>query len=469
MPANYLHGVEILTIKTGARPVNVVKSAVIGLVGLAPKGPVNAITLVRNPEEAAQFGLDIEGFTIPRALSAIFAQGNGTVLVINAMSNDSVKAVTSEIHTVTDGKFQTTIAPINTPVVKNADGTTTYVNNIDYTVDEYGRFRSLTIANAATVKITYNCLDPERDRESVIEALIGSTTDGVSSGMVLFDSAYAQFGFVPRILIVPEYTDNADMMSEMLTAAAKFKAFALFDSVLEDTVVEAIQRRGISGLFNTSNKRAFLLYPWIKGPLGDPRYAAGTVQPYSSYFAGVIAATDQAEGYWVSPSNHEINGVSGIELLVTTSLTEATADTNLLNEAGITTVFQGFGTGIRTWGNRSAAFPTNTHPENFMCVQRTADVIDDSITQAMLQFIDRPINNAIIDDITETVNAFLRTLAGRGAIIDGQCWYDPTHNSAEELAAGHIVFDYDFMPPTPAERMTFRSLININYLKGLAA
>lgn len=41
MAANYLHGVETIEIETGPRPVKAVKSAVIGLIGTAPCGPVN--------------------------------------------------------------------------------------------------------------------------------------------------------------------------------------------------------------------------------------------------------------------------------------------------------------------------------------------------------------------------------------------------------------------------------------------
>ena len=41
MAANYLHGVETTEIERGPVPVKTVKSAVIGLVGTAPVGPVN--------------------------------------------------------------------------------------------------------------------------------------------------------------------------------------------------------------------------------------------------------------------------------------------------------------------------------------------------------------------------------------------------------------------------------------------
>jgi len=94
-------------------------------------------------------------------------------------------------------------------------------------------------------------------------------------------------------------------------------------------------------------------------------------------------------------------------------------------------------------------------------------MLHESVELSMLQFIDRPINQALIDDIRESVNSFIRTLIGRGALIDGKCSYDPAKNEATQIAAGHLVFDIEFMPPTPAERITFESFINIELLNQL--
>ena len=175
------------------------------------------------------------------------------------------------------------------------------------------------------------------------------------------------------------------------------------------------------------------------------------------------------KGYWWSPSNTEIQGITGMEVLLTAGINDANSECNLLNEVGITTIFNAYATGLRTWGNRSAAWPSVTGPKQFINIRRVADVIAESIECSMLQFLDRPITNAFIDAITESVNSFMRTLVARGAILDGRCWYDKSLNEATELAAGHIVFSYDFMPPPPAERITFESHVNIAYLSQLNA
>ena len=46
MSEQFLHGVEVIELDDGARPIQTVKSSVIGLVGTAPQGPVNTPTLI---------------------------------------------------------------------------------------------------------------------------------------------------------------------------------------------------------------------------------------------------------------------------------------------------------------------------------------------------------------------------------------------------------------------------------------
>jgi len=130
-------------------------------------------------------------------------------------------------------------------------------------------------------------------------------------------------------------------------------------------------------------------------------------------------------------------------------------------------VFNAFGTGFRVWGNRSSAYPNNTEPDNFINVRRTMDVIEESVELAMLQFIDQPISNALITAILASVNAFLRTLIQRGALVAGSASYDPAANPPSQISAGQLVFNIDVMPPPPAERLTFQTFIDVSLLQQL--
>jgi hypothetical protein len=189
------------------------------------------------------------------------------------------------------------------------------------------------------------------------------------------------------------------------------------------------------------------------------------LQPLSQYAAGVIAATDVALGFWFSPSNKGIKGIIGLELPVSASLNDPNCEANALNEAGIVTVFNAFGTGFRLWGNRSSAFPASTAQTNFIQARRTADQIHESLEMAMLDFLDLPITDTIITAVLDTANGYMRTLIGRGAVPKGsRVEFNVAKNSAADIAAGHLTFDIVWAPNAPAERFTFESFIDINLL-----
>lgn len=467
MAANFLHGVETIEVQSGARPITVVKSAVIGIVGIAPIGAINTPTVVLNETNAAQFGAQVPGFNIPQALNAIFAQGAGTAIVVNVFDPETMTAaVTAETQTITNGKAKTAFAPIGAITLTNSAGSTTFVVDEDYTIDAYGNIVVIdftAIPEGSTVKATYDKLDASTvTAAAIIGAIDGS---GNRSGFKCFEEAYTLFGYTPKIFISPSYCELSGVAAEMIVQAERFRAMSIIDAPEGELPADVISGRGPSGTlagFQTASKNVILAYPYVK--IYDAVSDSNVNVPYSQYLAGVIAATDNAEGYWVSPSNHEIKGIIGMERPITAQINNPQTEANQLNEAGITTVFNSFGTGIRVWGNRSGAFPGVTTPDNFIPVQRVKTILHESVEYSMLQFIDRPINQALIDSIRESVNAFIRVLIGRGAIVDGGCSYDPGKNPPVELAAGHLTFDITFMPPTPAERITFESFIDINLL-----
>ena len=229
-----------------------------------------------------------------------------------------------------------------------------------------------------------------------------------------------------------------------------------------------IAERGVTGTyagFQSASKSAMLLYPYLKRY--DFATDATVLTPPSPYFAGIISASDNERGFWFSPSNRQIQGIVGVELNLTAAINDENSEVNLLNAAGITTVFQAFGTGVRTWGNRSAAYPSVSTPDNFIAVERVKNVLNESVELSMLQFIDLPITTALIDSIRESVNAYIRSLIQRGGLIDGVCLYNEDDNPPAQVANGQLVFQINFIPPSPAERITFNSFLDITLLEAL--
>lgn len=478
MPANFLHGVETIEILRGPRPIRGVKTAVIGLVGTAAlmdcaaaDRTVNEPILVTSDRDAAKFfGRSRPGFTIPAALDAIFDQGQGPIcLVVNTLDPATHRAsVTAEARTFNADNRVTLTNPQVADVVVRQGGIT-YVEGVSYTVDYGGgvitRLPAGQIPAGAAVTVDYNWLNPAL----VLAAdVIGSTSPGgVRSGLQALLDTYNLFGFFAKILVAPVYCTQNSVAVEMIALAGRLRAVALIDAPAGTSVAGAITGRGPGGAINfqTSSPRAVLCYPHLRRH--DAATNSEVLEPYSQRLAGVMAARDMERGYWWSPSNTEIKGIIGVERKITAMINDPSSEANLLNEAGITTVFNSFGTGMRTWGNRSAAWPSVTHPRNFINITRTADVLHESIEFSMLQFLDFPITPALIDSIVESVNAFIRSLIARGGLIDGRCVYDPSKNPPTQIALGQLTFDIEFMPPTPAERITFESFINIELLKKL--
>ena len=83
------------------------------------------------------------------------------------------------------------------------------------------------------------------------------------------------------------------------------------------------------------------------------------------------------------------------------------------------------------------------------------------------QYIDMPITQALIDALTESVNAYGRKMTGDGAVLGFRCWFDPARNPETELAAGHLLLSYKYTPPPPLERLTFETEITSEYLLTL--
>lgn len=474
----FLHGVETVTVNTGTRSVQVAATSIIVLAGIAPKGPAQTLTTVASTSDAAQFGSRVPGFNIPEALDTILKQGAGVCIVINTYSEaTNAVAVTAEAVTVLNGKFKLAFAPIGVarPTVTNTAGSTTYVEGTDYTIDDWGNG---TVLNTTTIpdgsiKATYKKLDATTVNSAQIIGAINGTT-GVRTGLKLIDLIPTLFGFKPKIIIAPGYSAVPAVSAEMLVYANKYRAVDPIDAPTGTKASSAIAGRGPSGTFgwNTASSRNLLMFSQWKKPSPDPRALNSdyVLEWYSAVMAGVIAANDNENGFWFSPSNKSIQGVTGPEQVITCSLTDSTAENQQLNAAGIIAYHNAFGTGNLTWGNRSAMFPSDTQAVNFISIQRTKDILEDSIEAAMLPFVDQPINNGTIDSVRATVNAFINSLIQRGALLVGsKCTFEPSLNSPAELAAGHVVYSITTMPPPPMERVTFNSFVDTSLLSNLLA
>lgn len=354
--------------------------------------------------------------------------------------------------------------PVNTPVVVTArsaaakltaspgEDAGTLPDALDSIFDQ---------ANAVVVVIR---VEKGADDATTLANVMGGTNSetGQYEGVHALLGAQSVTGLKPRILIAPGFTHQRPestttpgtflknpTVAELEGIADKLRAIIVQDGP-STTDADAIAAAGDSG-----SRRVYLVDPRVLKTDG----AGATVSAFSSAaVAGLIARSDNERGWWASPSNQEIFGIIGTERAIDFSIHDATSRANLLNAENVAVIVRE--QGFRLWGNRTLSSDAKWA---FLCVVRTADIIADSLQAAHLWAVDRGITKSYVEDVRESVNAFLRDLKTSGAILGGECWLDEELNSAASIAAGNVFWDFDFTPTYPAERLTFRMHMNDRY------
>ena len=460
---DFLHGVEVIEIQEGVvRPIRTVRSAVIGLVGSAPKGPINIPTLIAGSRTAGVAKFGAGAGTIPDALDAIFKQVGAVVVVVNVLDPTTDKsAVVAKVYDLAgdavslDHRYASSvIANTNTagqPLVFDQ----VLVAGTDYTVDSdtgvLTRIAGGGLAAGGKVEVGYDI----PDETAVTAADIAGGVDGATgayTGVSALLGSESALGFAPRILIAPGYSDTKSVADALVATGNRLRATVPIEgpSTTDDA---ATTYRNDFG-----SRRAYLVDPEVQvaGADGTPVSA-----PNSAYVAGVIARSDTERGFWWSPSNREILGIVGTARPIDFALGDPNARANLLNENEVATIIRE--NGYRLWGNRTCSADAKWA---FLSVVRTADILNDSLLRSHLWAVDRNITKTYLEDVAGGVNAYISELVGRGALIGGQC-YPSDLNTAETIAAGKVYFDFDFTPPSPAERVTFRSRLTNDYLEEI--
>lgn len=397
MATDFLHGVEVITVAGGPRPVQTIRSAIIGIVGTAPAAdndafPLDTPVLVKGRGESVGIG---DTGTLPDALAGIFEQFGAYVVVIRV---------------------------------------------------EEGANAAATVAN-------------------VIGGVDGAT--GKREGIQAFRDAQTVTGVSPMLLIAPTFTsdlpvdpeDAGGVLKNPVAAALEATAASIRAHVIvagpNTTDAKAAAYRDTFG-----SRRVFIVDPYVKAYAGA--VPAIVSQDPAARVAGLIARVDHEQGFWKSPSNEEIFGVLGLDRPVDYALGDPNTRANFLNENEVATIIRD--EGFRLWGNRTASADPMFA---FLCVSRTADLIDLSIQRAHRWACDKGITRGYYEDVVSSVNDYLRDLMQRGAIVGGKCWVDPDFNGPNEVKNGHATFSYDFTPTYPAERVTFRASLTDAYLTSL--
>ncbi len=472
---DFLHGAETINKTSGTRVVNEIRSSIVGIIGTAPKGVANTITICQNDSDDAQFGSRDEHYTIPNALNTLRGYGVGTVLVINVLGDDTLtpQTITAPVIHIAGGAV---IGGFDYRLASNIRMGGQPLAADSYHFNSTGDIilKSVLPATTNTVQMSFSWRDTSMMK--LADLLGGVTEHGDRYGLELFEQSYAQYGFEPKIVLAPNFSSHPAVSARLETLADTLRGVTYCDYPLALTRDEALACRGNQpplGLtvYQTSSDRYRPCYPHT---ITSNERGENMLEPQSLTWAGNRVATDASTsdktrntGWWSSCSNKDTKGLIGMEQLLTFRVNDKNCDANLLNAAGISTVVRSYGTSHRTWGNRTAAFPAMTSIENFEQVRRSRDIIEESIEMGSLQFVDADIDQAQADGLTEYVNGFLRSLKGRGAIMGGECWFDPSRTTQAEYANGQIRIQYKVGYKLPSERITYESYITFEYLLTL--
>ncbi|CVE08631.1 MULTISPECIES: phage tail sheath protein [Serratia] len=292
--------------------------------------------------------------------------------------------------------------------------------------------------------------------ETTSNIIGGANAEGRYTGMKALLSAQAELGVKPRILGVPGL-DNQEVATALAGICQQLRAFGYISAYGCKTVQEATKYRD-----NFSQRELMLIWPdfvsWnTTANQSDIAYATARA-------LGLRAKIDTETGWHKTLSNVGVNGVTGITASVFWDLQAPGTDADLLNQACVTTLIRK--DGFKFWGSRTCSDDPLFLFENYT---RTAQVLADTMAEAHLWAVDRPVTPTLVRDMIDGINAKFRELKSAGLIIDGTCWYDESANTKETLKAGKLFIDYDYTPVPPLEDLTLRQRITDRYLATFAA
>ena len=317
--------------------------------------------------------------------------------------------------------------PLNTPVL---------FTNIAKALDKAGATGTLPTALRAiaeqsrpvlvVVRVEPGVASGEGEDAITAEAhqtslVIGTNTGGIRTGIQALLTAQQKLGVKPRILGAPGL-DNQEVAAALIPIAQKLRAMAYAYAHDCDDVSEAVLYREEFGA-----RELMLIWPdfvaWNTATsASEPAFAVARA-------LGLRAKIDEEIGWHKTLSNIAVNGVTGLTKDVYWDLQDPSTDAGVLNAGDVTTLVKA--NGYRFWGSRTCS---DEPLFAFESATRTAQVLADSIAEAMMWAIDKPMHPSLVRDIIETINAKFRELVALGYLIGGSAWYDETVNSSTTLS-----------------------------------
>jgi uncharacterized protein len=438
MPQTYHHGIRVIEINEGTRPLSVVASAVTGLVATGNDAdetlfPLDQPVLITNLNQA--IGKAGQTGTLLSALTSIAAQASAPVVVVR------VKDVSPQL--------KASFSYYSPPVLPNDEERLNDVNG-EPTQQEDKKDKKKKAGEPEEKPKTSNPDEPLPDTQTSL-VLGGITAEGQYTGMQALLAAPGRLGVTPRILGAPGL-DTPPVAAGLVTIAQKLRAFAYVSAY-------GCENREAIVAYRKKFGARELMIIWPDFTAWSSLANASAVVPSVATALGLRARIDQEYGWHKTLSNIAVNEVTGISKDVFWSLQDPHTDAGYLNAAHVTTLINR--NGYRFWGSRTT---TDDPLFTFENATRTAQMLADTVAEGHLWAVDRSLHPSLARDIIEGINAKFRDLKNHGLIVDANAWFDESVNPKESLKEGRLTIDYDYTPVPPLENLLFKQRITDRYL-----
>ena len=290
--------------------------------------------------------------------------------------------------------------------------------------------------------------DPALQTSAIIGGVLAS---GQRTGLQMLLDGKSRFNAQPRLLIAPKHSATQAVATAMDALAGKLRAIAIVDG--PNTTDEA----ALAYAKEFGSKRVYMVDPGVQQ--WDTVTSKTIDAPASAFAAGLFAWTDTEYGFWASPSNKELVGITGTTRPIEFLDGDETCRANLLNNANISTIIRDGG--YRLWGNRTLSADAKW---SFVTRVRTLDIVMDAILAGHKWAVDRSITKTYVKDVTDGLDAFMRDLKNQGAVINFEVFADPVLNTASQLEQGKVYWNIRFTDVPPAENPIFRVEVTNQWL-----
>lgn len=291
--------------------------------------------------------------------------------------------------------------------------------------------------------------------ETTTNVIGGVNGTGQYTGLQALLSAQTRLGVKPRILGAPGL-DTSAVTDALAIIAGKLNAMAYAHA-------HGCANKEAASAYRAQFSARELMLLWPEFTAWDSVSSTTKTAPSTAFALGLRAYIDEKFGWHKTISNVPVNGVNGISHDVFWDLQDPTSDAGYLNAADITTLIRH--KGFRFWGSRTCSSEAKFA---FESATRTAQVLKDTIAEAMMEYSDKPLHPSLIRDIIASINAKGRSLTSQGYLMGFHAWFDPSANSAEDLEQGKATIDYDYGVVPPLENMNLRQRITSRYLLDFA-